>query len=250
VIHARSEPQLKELIATAKRSVVVAFSASWCRSSRYISPVFHELSTQYPSTIFVKVDVDELQAAARSHGVTTTPTFQFFRGGAKRAELRGADSGGLEKRIQRHYVAEGEADDNTASEGSDDCEGLRQRKPKPLVVTVATDEQWQRLVQQNQESSKAVHRPGLVGGGAAPRLTVSHVMPMPVGGGVLGHVVQAERGDRAVLRGAERPVPRGCVRARGRRRARGTTAVVACLQQISAGAATPCLFGTWLHFAE
>ncbi|POM76265.1 Thioredoxin, partial [Phytophthora palmivora] len=56
VIHVTSDQRFKELIQTSKRSVVVDFSASWSTPCRYISPVFHELSAKYPSTIFLKVD--------------------------------------------------------------------------------------------------------------------------------------------------------------------------------------------------
>ncbi|KAE9023825.1 hypothetical protein PR002_g11620 [Phytophthora rubi] len=142
VIRVRSEQQFKELLGTSKRSVVVNFSAAWCGPCRYMSPAFHELSAKYPATVFLKVDVDELKAVARSCGVTTMPTFQFFRGGAKCDEVRGADSHRLEARIQKH-------DDGK----SVDAEDLRQRKPR--VVTVTSQDQWEQLLQQNQESNKA-----------------------------------------------------------------------------------------------
>ncbi|KAE8903948.1 hypothetical protein PF010_g19528 [Phytophthora fragariae] len=143
VIRVRSEQQFKELLGTSKRSVVVNFSAAWCGPCRYMSPAFHELSAKYPATVFLKVDVDELKAVARSCGVTTMPTFQFFRGGAKCDEVRGADSHRLEARIQKH-------DDGK----SVDAEDLRQRKPR--VVTVTSQDQWEQLLQQNQESNKAL----------------------------------------------------------------------------------------------
>ncbi|KAG2784721.1 hypothetical protein JG687_00008947 [Phytophthora cactorum] len=152
VIHVTSEHRFKELIETSKRSVVIDFSASWCAPCRYISPAFHELSAKYPSTVFLKVDVDQLKSVAKSCSVTTMPTFQFFRSGVKCDEMRGVDRNVLEARILKYYVeVEGES---TSVDSKTLSEGLRQRKPH--VVTVTSDKQWEQLLQQNRESNKAL----------------------------------------------------------------------------------------------
>lgn len=42
--------------------IIVDFSATWCGPCRVIGPYFEELSTAYPSLVFLKVDVDAVEA--------------------------------------------------------------------------------------------------------------------------------------------------------------------------------------------
>ena len=41
--------------------IIVDFSATWCGPCRMISPYFEELREAYPSIIFLKVDVDDVE---------------------------------------------------------------------------------------------------------------------------------------------------------------------------------------------
>lgn len=65
-----------------------------------MKPIFEEFSLQYKGTIFLKVDVDEAQDVASECGVSAMPTFQLFRGGAKVAEMRGANPAQLEQLLK------------------------------------------------------------------------------------------------------------------------------------------------------
>lgn len=88
--------------SAAGRAVVVDFTATWCGPCRAIAPIFSALATEFSHVDFLKVDVDVNQETAVSCGVRAMPTFQIFRGGAKVAELKGANPDALRQLIQQH----------------------------------------------------------------------------------------------------------------------------------------------------
>mmetsp|Transcript_127633 Transcript_127633/g.190290 ORF Transcript_127633/g.190290 Transcript_127633/m.190290 type:complete len:106 (+) Transcript_127633:63-380(+) len=91
------------LMETSKtKLVVVDFTASWCGPCKYIGPVFEKLAEENPEAEFVKVDVDEADDVAAQCGIQAMPTFHFYRGGAKIAEMMGADQNKLIELIAKH----------------------------------------------------------------------------------------------------------------------------------------------------
>lgn len=98
---------LDELQAAAgDKLVVVDFTATWCGPCQRIAPVFAELAEQYAeSCTFVKVDVDEHGELTAALGVSSLPTFLFFRGGEQIDMLRGADEEGLRNLVSKHSGA-------------------------------------------------------------------------------------------------------------------------------------------------
>lgn len=51
------------------------------------------------------MDVDDLPELAAALGVTSMPTFLFFRNGGMIGTMRGADEEGLRKLIEKHTAA-------------------------------------------------------------------------------------------------------------------------------------------------
>lgn len=86
----------------ADKTIVVDFTATWCGPCRMIGPVFEELSTQFESIIFLKVDVDEVEQVAAACGISAMPTFQVWQGGKKVDELVGAAKTQLEALVKKY----------------------------------------------------------------------------------------------------------------------------------------------------
>ncbi|CAB4390608.1 unnamed protein product [Rhizophagus irregularis] len=90
-----------KLIASPKLTVV-DYHATWCGPCQTIAPVFQQLSTQFKHVNFAKVDVDHVKEVATKEGVTSMPTFKFYKNGNEIAKLTGANPGGLRNLIEQH----------------------------------------------------------------------------------------------------------------------------------------------------
>jgi thioredoxin 1 len=81
---------------------LAVFDSLRCGPCKMIGPVFEQLAGENPDVEFVKVDVDEAEEIAAACGIQAMPTFQFYKGGAKVDEMRGADQQGLVAMIQKN----------------------------------------------------------------------------------------------------------------------------------------------------
>jgi len=97
-----NEAQWKELVLDSAKPVVVDFSAAWCGPCRMIAPFFEELSLKYENVVFVKIDVDEVEAVVAQLGIEAMPTFHIWKSGIKQEELVGASKDKLESMIKKY----------------------------------------------------------------------------------------------------------------------------------------------------
>eukprot|EP00276_Gloeochaete_wittrockiana_P008541 CAMPEP_0184643256 /NCGR_PEP_ID=MMETSP0308-20130426/58_1 /TAXON_ID=38269 /ORGANISM="Gloeochaete witrockiana, Strain SAG 46.84" /LENGTH=113 /DNA_ID=CAMNT_0027071051 /DNA_START=103 /DNA_END=444 /DNA_ORIENTATION=+ len=103
VIHVSSKEEFDKIIAEAGDNKVVAidFFAEWCGPCKMISPKFKAMSNEFTNIIFLKVDVDQLEAVALQYGITAMPTFIFIKGGKKLEEFKGANDQKLRETLGR-----------------------------------------------------------------------------------------------------------------------------------------------------
>lgn len=97
-----------ELLAAGTRLVIVDFTATWCGPCQRMAPVFQQLSHEYTSAVFLKVDVDRCQETAAAQGVSAMPTFIFYKNRIQVDRLQGADPKSLENKMMRHYGCDGD----------------------------------------------------------------------------------------------------------------------------------------------
>ncbi len=60
-----------------------------------IAPVYEKMAEEFPGVVFTKIDVDANSEAAEQCGIQAMPTFQFYKGGQKVGEMKGANEASL-----------------------------------------------------------------------------------------------------------------------------------------------------------
>jgi thioredoxin 1 len=76
-----SSAEFENKVLQSDKPVIVDFYADWCGPCKMLAPIFEELSTEMPSAVFVKVDVERETKLAMEHQVRSIPTLILFKGG-------------------------------------------------------------------------------------------------------------------------------------------------------------------------
>ncbi|MFP0195003.1 thioredoxin family protein [Pseudomonas sp. PHC1] len=79
------------LAAAGTKLVVVNFHAPWCGPCKMINPAIEALTLIHPNTIFLKIDIDEVDEIAQQYNITNIPTYVYIKNGAVVQEVYGAN---------------------------------------------------------------------------------------------------------------------------------------------------------------
>nr|CAB3464781.1 unnamed protein product [Digitaria exilis] len=102
-IHSLEEWSIQiEEANSAKKLVVIDFTASWCPPCRMMAPIFADMAKKNPNVVFLKVDVDELKTIAEQFSVEAMPTFLFMKEGDVKDRVVGALKDELNLKLEHH----------------------------------------------------------------------------------------------------------------------------------------------------
>ncbi|XP_048407088.1 glutaredoxin 3 isoform X2 [Stegostoma tigrinum] len=82
--------------------VVVHFWASWAHQCLQMNEVMTELSKEYPHVIFVKLEAESVPEVSEKYGISSVPTFLFFKNCQRIDRVDGARAPDLTKKVQQH----------------------------------------------------------------------------------------------------------------------------------------------------
>lgn len=99
-----TDDTFNQLITQSTVPVIIDVFAVWCGPCQHMAPSFEELAAQYAGTYtFLKLDVDEARGTAIQFGVSSVPTFLFFKEGKLVGQEIGYMSKAeLESKIKQH----------------------------------------------------------------------------------------------------------------------------------------------------
>ena len=127
-----------------------------------IGPRFVAMASEFPHVAFAKVDVDDAEDIAERCGITAMPTFHFYRGGERVAELCGAEEPKLRALLARYGEPPDEESTkkrkpdatSAGSEAAQPSAGKRRKgDPQPVIDTATKPIKWKKIIAKELKTS-------------------------------------------------------------------------------------------------
>jgi thiol-disulfide isomerase/thioredoxin len=94
-VEVHGKEHFEKLIAEDEDRLIIAdFFAPWCKPCQSLSPVFSQLSLQFPIALFLKIDIEDCDDLAKAFEVQSFPTIHFMRGGCDKENILATINGG------------------------------------------------------------------------------------------------------------------------------------------------------------
>lgn len=89
-----TKENFEQEVKKSEKPVIVDVFAEWCGPCQQMTPIVEELEKEHGNKYkFVKVNVDESREIAVEFGVSSIPTFVFFKDG----KIKGKETGYMSK---------------------------------------------------------------------------------------------------------------------------------------------------------
>ncbi|OPJ84035.1 glutaredoxin-3 [Patagioenas fasciata monilis] len=125
---AGSAEQFQQLLQHKDGSlVVVHFWAPWAPQCAQMNEVMAALAKEHMQVTFVKLEAEAVPEVSEKHGISSVPTFLFFKNSQQVDRLDGAHAPELSKKVQRHAAS------SSTSAGTDSAREDLNARLKKLI---------------------------------------------------------------------------------------------------------------------